>query len=201
MQTTNIRRPSRSRSRRARTTQRGRNATSASRPCIHAREKASCVVARVEIVTAFLLQNWASCTCRAWRSRPRFWSRRPMSTIWETRRRMLGGFGGIRAACASRTIMVSWRAHSAGRAGGRTWAGRRGTGLGAYRLRYLGTNYPMQDTLRTRCPCKRPSCLCSGALGPQQPPCSPCRVILRARIKGLDGPKPCRCGEMYTLDI
>ena len=47
-------------------TQRARNATSVSRPCTRAREKASCEDVRVEITTASLLVSRASRTCRAW---------------------------------------------------------------------------------------------------------------------------------------
>ena len=66
----------------------------------------------------------ASRTCRAWRSRQRYWSRRPRRTIWATRCLMRGLRGGTRAACASNSTAASCGARSAGRAGRRTWAGR-----------------------------------------------------------------------------
>ena len=47
-----------------------------------AQEKASCVDARAEIETASLPGGRVSRTCRVWRNRRRFWSRRPRKTIW-----------------------------------------------------------------------------------------------------------------------
>ncbi|CAH0378374.1 unnamed protein product, partial [Pelagomonas calceolata] len=54
--------------------------------------------------------NWASRTCRAWRGRRRFPSRRQRRTIWASRRLMRGSSGGMCAACASNTTTASWRA-------------------------------------------------------------------------------------------
>ena len=41
-----------------------------------------------------------------------------------------GGRDGARVVCASNGTTAPWRAHSGGRAGRRTWVGRRQTGLG-----------------------------------------------------------------------
>ena len=57
----------------------------------------------------------ASRTCRAWRRRRRFWSRRSRRTIWDLRRKMRGGGGGRRAACASNGTTASCGARSVGR--------------------------------------------------------------------------------------
>ena len=62
--------------------------------------------------------------------------------------------GGTRVACASKTTMAWWRARSGGRAGRRTWAGRRWTGLGVMQCTCLGTVYPLQITMRMHCPVK-----------------------------------------------
>jgi len=114
----NIRRPSRSRSRSARTTRRGRRATSARRPSTGKQRRVSCADARAA-------GRRALCTSRAWRSRRRFWSRRARRTIWMTTGLCRGGIGGTRAAYASKSTTESWRARSGGRAGRRTWGGRR----------------------------------------------------------------------------
>ena len=93
--TTNARRPSRSRSRNAGTTRKGRRATSARRPSTGKRRRASCVCVRAA-------GRRASRTCRVWRSRRRFCLTRSRRTIfWALRGLMRGGRGGTRAACAS----------------------------------------------------------------------------------------------------
>ena len=62
----------------------------------------------------------ASRTCRAWRSRRRFWSRRLRRTIWGSRRGMRGSRGGSRAVCVNNNTTASCTARSGGRAGRRT---------------------------------------------------------------------------------
>ena len=119
----------RSRSRRAPRTRKVRRAKSVSRPSIRAREKVSCVGARVEIVTASLRQNWASRTCRAWQGRRRCCVRRTRRTIWAAERRKSVLHGGARATCASKIITALCRARSGGRAGRPTWAGQRTPGF------------------------------------------------------------------------
>ena len=63
-----------------------------------------------------------------------------------------GGCGGTCAVCVSKNTMASCLVPSGGRAGRRTWVGRRRTILGSPRWGSLGTVYPRRISTRTRCP-------------------------------------------------
>ncbi len=54
---------------------------------------------------------------------------------------MKGGSGGACVACASNYTTAACGARSGGRAGRRTWVGRRRPALGAMHSRSLGTAY------------------------------------------------------------
>ena len=93
--------------------------------------------------------GFAHVSCLA--EQAKIWVEEARMTIWAIRlnKRDLGG--GTRVACASKTTMAWWRARSGGRAGRRTWAGRRWTGLGVMQCSCLGTVYPLQITMRMHC--------------------------------------------------
>ena len=58
---------------------------------------------------------------------------------------MSGGVGGIRAVCASKSTTASFCVRSAGRAGRRTWIGRRGSGIGVTRWACFGIGLTAAD--------------------------------------------------------
>ena len=112
--TSNVRRRSRSRSRRARTTRRAKRATSARRLSTGRLRRASCAGARAAGQRGLF-------TCPAWWSRRRLWSRRLRKTTGLAQSGfMRGGRGGTRAACVSNGTMASFYAPSGARPGRRT---------------------------------------------------------------------------------
>ena len=89
------------RRRRARRTRKARRAASARRPSIGRRRRASCACARAA-------GRRDSRTCRALRSRRRFWLLRARRTIWATRRRRRGGPVGTCASLRARKPRFGW---------------------------------------------------------------------------------------------
>ena len=90
-------------------------------------------------------------TCRAWRSRRRFCSRRPRRTIW-IKVRMRGWNRWSACSLCEQDITASWRARSGGRAGRHT--GAAGTDWTRSSAMTLAWEWFIrgQNTTRTHCP-------------------------------------------------
>ena len=176
----NTRRPSRSRRRRARTTRRARRATSARRPSTGKRRRASC-----------------ACSCRgtAGFAHVSCLAEQAKILVAEAeennldRKALAGEVWHRSTVCASKTTTASCGARSGGRAGRRTWGGRRRTIFGCMAMGQLGNGLSEASHHEDALSVREAELSMVRRIGASEQTCSSRRTILRSRIKRSDGLK------------
>ena len=142
------------------------------------------------------------CTCRAWRSRRRFCSRRPREPFG--RQGVSGKVVTVvtRAACASKIPRHRFVRAQLGVLEDRTGAAGDGHGLRRAAMTRAWERFGRCVCARDALSVREASWLWSGAVAPKNYDASACRAILRTRIKLLDGPKrPQSSTVKYTPDV